>query len=106
MGGPAGMGDADGTGDILGRGHFLQVAHLALGLVDDEVAPVADERHAGAVIASVFEPGQALDQNGIGLPSSDIADDSTHILVRLIHKKRTKIRKIRQKMLSRLSIVR
>ena len=75
---PPGMGDADVSGQVLARRHPLQVAHLALGLVDDEVAPVADERHSGTVIAPVFEPGQPLDQDRIGLPPSDVTDDSAH----------------------------
>ena len=75
---PAGVGDAHGTGNILAFSRSLQVLDLPFGLVDDQIAIVVHQRHAGAVIPPVFEPGQALDQDRIGLTPSDISHDSTH----------------------------
>ena len=75
---PTGVGDAHGTGYILAFSRSLQVLDLSLGFVDDQIAIVVHQRHAGAVIPPVFEPGQALDQDRIGLAPSDITYDSTH----------------------------
>ena len=75
---PTGVGDAHGTGYILAFSRSLQVLDLSLGFVDDQIAIVVHQRHAGAVIPPVFEPGQALDQDRIGLTPSDISHDSTH----------------------------
>ena len=55
VGGPAGVGDADGArGVLVGRKPF-QFGHLTFGFIDVQLAVRADERHAGAVIAPVFE---------------------------------------------------
>ena len=75
---PAGVGDARAAGHILVRRRSLQVLDLALGLVDDQVAAVVNQRHAGAVISPVLEPGQSLDQNRVGLPATDISNNTTH----------------------------
>ena len=76
---PAGVGDADAAGSVLVRRHLLQVADLALGLVDRQGAAVPDQRHAGAVITPVLQPGKSLDQDRIGLPAPDISYDTAHI---------------------------
>ena len=78
VGCPAGMCDADMAADVLVFGKFLQFGNLSLGLVDVQLALRIDERHAGTVITSVFQPVKTLDQDGIGIPVSDISYYSTH----------------------------
>ena len=78
--GPAGVGDADAAGDILAGSGLLQVLHLSFGLVDGEIAAIADQRHSGAVVAPVLKPGEPFDQDRIGLTAPYVSYDSTHIL--------------------------
>ena len=75
---PAGVGNTHCTGNILAFSRTLQVLDLSFGFVDDQIAIVVHQRHTRAVITPVFEPGQALDQDRIGLAPSDITYDSTH----------------------------
>ena len=35
-------------------------------------------RHAGAVVAAIFQPSQPLDQDGFRFLAAGVADDSTH----------------------------
>ena len=65
VGGPAGVCYADAAADVLAGGEVLEVIDLAAGLVDRELGVVVDQGDARAVIASVFEPLEALDQYGI-----------------------------------------
>ena len=37
-----------------------------------------DDRHAGGIVAAVFEPAQPINQDGRGLRSTDISNDATH----------------------------
>ena len=47
-------------------------------LVDRELGAVVDQGDARAVIASVFEPLEALDQYEIGLAAANIPSNPTH----------------------------
>ena len=54
-----------------------EVGELARDAVDGE-APVRERRDARRVVAAVFEPLQALEQQRRRLPRTDVADDSAH----------------------------
>ena len=83
VGGPAGVGYAYAAADVLvGRDRF-KVLDLALGLVDHKPSVIVDERHSGAVVTSVFEPLETLDENWVGLSFTYISYDSTHLLYTL-----------------------
>jgi hypothetical protein len=62
---------------ILGQ-DFGQVAKLAGGSAELERVATAGDRDAGGVIASVFEAGEALHDDGDAGLGSDVTDDSTH----------------------------
>ena len=81
VGGPTGVGDADMTADILGRSKGLQVGDLSFCFINVEFVSLVEQRHAGAVVATIFEALQALDENGIGLLLAYVSNYSTHICV-------------------------
>ena len=80
VGGPAGVSDAQGAGQI----------GAVVGQLAEHVQPAADLLHpqltvtahsnAGGVIAPVFQSAQAVQQNGGRLLRANISYDSTHIL--------------------------
>ena len=78
VGRPAGVGEADrGVRRPVGdRGR--EVRELAGLLLDEQVAVLVDERDPGRVVAAVFEPLQALDQDRPRFTGPGIADDSAH----------------------------
>jgi hypothetical protein len=41
---------------------------------------IAMDGDAGAVVAAVFQPPQALDQEGAGIPLADVSDNAAHAL--------------------------
>jgi hypothetical protein len=51
----------------------------ARGACDPDDPGVLMERDARAVVPAVFETPQAVDQEGDGLPASNVAYDSAHI---------------------------
>jgi len=59
VGGPAGVGDADGAGGVFSLDVACQVGYFAFGFVDSQLVCLVvcrvDDRQAGAVVASVFE---------------------------------------------------
>ena len=78
VGGPACVGDAYGTAHVLVGTILRQVVHLALRLIHVQVAASVQQRHAGTVIATILQPSEALDQDGISILLSNISYDSTH----------------------------
>ena len=74
--GPAGVGDADDAGEVLGLDGAFHLGHAA----DAAHAPDAAVQHgdAGGVVAAVLEAFQALRQDGDDVALRDGADDSTH----------------------------
>ncbi|MNT21274.1 hypothetical protein D3C72_1566090 [compost metagenome] len=77
VGGPAGVTDADGSGQGFGGQHGLQFADLALGAAALDAA-VDDGRDPGGVIAAVLQPLQAVDQTGDDGACARNADDAAH----------------------------
>ena len=80
VGGPAGVADAQGAGQIRAvMGQVLQHLQAALGLL--HLHPLrAAHGDACGVIAPVFQPLQSVQQNGRGLLLAYISYDSTHII--------------------------
>ncbi len=74
--GPAGVGDADDAGEVLGPRGAFHLGHAA----DAAHAPDAAVQHrdAGRVIAAVLEALQALREEGDDVALRDGADDSAH----------------------------
>ncbi len=60
-----------------GLDHLLELRQLA-GTAPQLNRAVAHHRDAGRVVAAVFEPSEAVDQNGYELFRADVADDSAH----------------------------
>ncbi|MCY1398324.1 hypothetical protein D9M71_133530 [compost metagenome] len=78
VGGPAGVGDAQATDQrLLGQG-LLQLGDLAGTTAAIQLTVIGEDGHTGAVIATVFEALQALDQNGGDIALGDGANDATH----------------------------
>ena len=75
---PAGVGQADRRVRRPIPERHLEVGELAGLLLDEQVARLIDERDPGRVVAPVFEPLQALDEDGPRLTRADIADDAAH----------------------------
>src|SRR5690606_2498385 len=77
VGGPAGVGDAGETGqlvlgDLVGQlGHALRAARAAQVAVDVQ-------RHAARVVAAVFQPLQAFDQDRGDVALGDGANNAAH----------------------------
>ena len=72
------MAQADGALGKAGRGHSRQAVHLAHGLAEPQLAGAVQHRNAGAVIAPVFQPLQALQQDGPSRFLAYIAHDAAH----------------------------
>ena len=76
--GPAGMADADLSGDRLGDQQASEpFVDLPLFLAQLEIV-VANDRHAGAVIAAIFQPAQPFEDDRPGLLFSYVTNYSTH----------------------------
>ena len=81
MGGPPGMADAQVAGRL---GPLLQAAgelgDLAFALDHRRGAGAmgVEDRHPGRVVAAVFEPPQAVDQDRRGGAGTGVADDAAH----------------------------
>ena len=66
---------------------FFQIAQLAGGAADFQLAGAVDDRDAGGVVAAILEFAQAFDDDGNDLFRADVADDSAHagdLLKRLV----------------------
>ena len=78
VGGPARVGDPQRAVEAVPlREDLLQHADPADGADDVKVA--VDDRHARGVIAAVFEPLEALQQDPARGSVADVGDDSTHV---------------------------
>src|SRR6187402_2753130 len=79
MGGPAGMADADAAAQRLEVELGGQVAQLALGAAAGNVATF-QRRHAGAVIAAIFEALERIHQTGRNGFAAYDADNAAHAI--------------------------
>ncbi len=77
VGRPSGMADADKAVDGLFRQRLLQIRELTDAPADFDFFTL-HHRHAGRVVASVFEFGQTGDQNWDRFLVADISDDTAH----------------------------
>ena len=78
VGGPAGVGEADGgVRGAIGDGG-LEVRQLAGPLLDEQVARVVDQRDARRIVAAVLEAPKAFDEDRPRLTGTRIADDAAH----------------------------
>ena len=57
-----------------------RLASLPGPLLDEQVSRVVDERDPGRVVAAIFEPFQAFDEDGAGLPGPRVSDDAAHTI--------------------------
>ena len=78
VGRPAGVADAGVAGERLLGELGLQVAQLALGAPARQVA-VFQRRHAGQVIAAIFQPLQRIDQKRRHRFLTEDANDPAHV---------------------------
>src|SRR5690606_31521841 len=77
MGGPTGVGDAgEATEPVLGNLR-LQFSH-ACGAAGTEQFAVVRQRHAAGVIAPIFQPLQALEQDWGDVPLRNRANNTAH----------------------------
>ena len=79
VGRPAGMAHADGALHI--RAAVDEVAQgfePAHGFFDLKLMPRRNDRDTGAVVAAVFQTGQAVEQNGGSLLAADVSNNTTH----------------------------
>ncbi|MNR08552.1 hypothetical protein D3C85_1247160 [compost metagenome] len=80
VGGPARVGNAQATDQRLGGQRLLQLTDLARTTHALEFFIVGVDRHASAVIPTVFEAFQAFDEDGGDVTFCDCADNSTHAI--------------------------
>ena len=78
VGCPAGMADAVGAVQRVLPDHFFQVAQLARGAAQLEWVSRAAYRDTGRVVAPVFQPPQAFNDDGDDILGANISHDSTH----------------------------
>src|SRR5712691_7268831 len=78
--GPARMPDSERTIYRVRADDFFQIPEFALCPANHEL-PVAINSQAGRIVSTIFEPLQAFQDNRNGPMGSDIADDSTHLLI-------------------------
>ena len=78
MRGPAGVADAVGAVERLEADGFFQVAQFAFGAADLQALAVAGDRDSGRIIAAVFQPPQAIEDDRHDLLLADIANNATH----------------------------
>ena len=74
---PARVADADRAAKRRRGKLRLQVPELALGAPPRELA-VLERRHAGGIVAAVFEPLQRIDNRARDRPGPENPDNSTH----------------------------
>ena len=82
MGGPAGVPDADGAYRDVLRHVGFQVGDLAFLFFHPKFPFSLQGGDSGTVVASVFEAGQAINQNGVGRFRPQIAYNSAHAAVK------------------------
>src|ERR1700727_2336080 len=77
---PARMADANRPAKRRGGELRLQVPKLALGAPPLQLA-VLERRHAGGIVAAIFEPLQRIDNRAGDRPGPENPDNSTHLKV-------------------------
>src|SRR4029077_16830206 len=75
---PAGVTDAVGAFDWRLREDLFEVAELAGGAANLELAFFCDYRDAGGVIAAILEFAESLNDDGDNLLRAYVSDDSAH----------------------------
>ena len=79
VGRPAGMAHADGALHIRAAvDEVAQGLEPAHGFFDLKLMPRRNDRDTGAVIAAVFQTGEAVEQNGGSLLAADVSNNTTH----------------------------
>ncbi|MNF78588.1 hypothetical protein D3C84_607760 [compost metagenome] len=78
--GPTGMGNPQAANQRTLGQRLFQFADLARTTQALELLVIGVDRHAGAVIPTVFQTLQALDQDGGDVTFCDCADNSTHAI--------------------------
>ncbi len=76
--GPAGVPDAVGAIDGRFANYFFEIAQLAGGAANFQLAREVDHRDSRRVVAAILELAQALEDYGHNLLRADVADNSTH----------------------------
>jgi hypothetical protein len=74
------MGDAETTDQRFGFEGKFQFANLARTTRAFELFIVGENRHTGAVIATVFQALEAFEQDGGDITFCNCADNSTHAI--------------------------
>ena len=77
--GPARVGDADGSAEVLAFEEVFQVRDLAFAFENVKGPRRIDQRNARAVVTPVFEAVQTLHQNRAGVTPADISYNSAHL---------------------------
>ncbi len=79
MGGPAGVANADATGNRFGLQQRRETLADASHPLAHGEAIAVQHGHSGAVVAAIFQPAQPFQQDGRRRLFTDISDDATHI---------------------------
>ena len=75
--GPARVTDADAAGRGLVAEMADEVLNAAGSFAEMQIA-AGQRRQAGTVVAAIFQPVQALNEDGFRFPGAGIADDAAH----------------------------
>ena len=81
MGSPTRMSNAQRSGLILVASDILEVAHLAFRLIDIEMTfalTTRNQRTTSAIIPTILQTMQSLDQNRISFTRADVTNNSAH----------------------------
>ena len=78
MGCPTRVRDAHVPADIFGSSKGLQIGDLALCFIDVKFVVFVEQCHTGAVVATIFEALQALNEDRIGLLLAYVCYYSAH----------------------------
>ena len=76
---PAGVANTEPTRGLVAVHVFEQVIHLAFAPVVLQGAVIVENGNSSAVVAAVFQPFQAFDEEGESFLFSQIPDDSAHV---------------------------
>lgn len=79
MSSPSCMGDADMSAAIFVSGHCFQITYFSFGFIHIEVILIANQRHSRAVVSTILQSLQALDEDGVGVRLTYISYYSTHV---------------------------
>src|SRR5215469_3381391 len=78
VGGPAGVADAIGAFERRLGNNFLELAQLARGSTNFELAGFGDDGNTCGVVAAIFKLAKTLNNNGHNFLGADVADYSAH----------------------------